>query len=144
MRPLRHLGARGRARQGAHGYILLPVMFAVAMIAAIAFMMNHEGVHNIRLLDNDLDGARAEYLAQAGLDHARWLAGQQGCGPFTDLSDEPIGGDSYTTTLTSGAGSTTSYTLTVDQDAWIRSDSPTDNNDTDIQLSIRFNGADHD
>ena len=74
----------------------------------------------------------------AGVNHARWQLAQQGCGPFTDLTGEPLGDHSYTTTLTTNLGSTTAYTISVDQDTWIRSDQPTDNKATDGQLHVRY------
>ena len=43
----------------------------------------------------------------------------------------------YTATTT-GLGTTTSYNLAVDQDAWIRSDQPTTNNGTNIDQHIRY------
>ena len=125
-----------------HGYVLLPVMLAVALVAAVALMMNHEGVTNLRLLDNDLEGARAEYVAQAGIQHALWRAGQQGCGPYTDLSNEPLGGDTYTTGLTNDLGSTTRYTVAVDQDTWIRLGNPGQTNGDDDKLQVSQSGGD--
>ena len=124
-----------------NGYILLPVMFAVVLVATIAFMMNHETVTNIALLNNGLDGDKAEYVAQAGLHHALWQTQQQGCGPFTDLSAAPLGGDTYTTSLTTDLGSTSSYTIDVDQDTWISSADPTGNYGDDNRLNIRFQGG---
>ncbi|MCU7935398.1 MAG: DNRLRE domain-containing protein [Candidatus Thiodiazotropha sp. (ex Dulcina madagascariensis)] len=123
------------------GYIMLPVMITVALVATIAFMMSHESNVNIKTLNNDLEAKQAEYVAQAGLNHALWQTGQQGCGPYTDLTSQPLAGNSYTTTLTTDLGSTTSYPITVDQDTWIRSDQPTVNKATDSKLHIRFEGG---
>jgi hypothetical protein len=120
------------------GYILLPVVLLITLVAVAAFLLNNE-----TLLDADVtaavaESAQADYVAQAGLQHALQQTRQSGCGPFGDLAGEPLGAHSYTTTLTSGLGSTTSYTITVDQDAWIRSDQPTDNYATDGQLHVRY------
>jgi hypothetical protein len=117
---------------------MLPVMIAIALVATIAFMMHHQSAVNIKTLNNDLEAKQAEYVTQAGLNHALWHTGQQGCGPYSDLTSQPLAGDSYTTTLTTDLGSTTSYTVTVDQDTWIRSDQPTTNMATDHKLHIRF------
>jgi hypothetical protein len=120
---------------------MLPVMITLAIVASIAFMMHHETIVNSKTLNNDLESKQAEYVAQAGLNHALWQTAQQGCGPYTDLTSQPLAGDSYTTTLTTDLGSTTSYSVTVDQDTWIRSDLPTANMATDSKLHIRFEGG---
>jgi hypothetical protein len=120
---------------------MLPVMITLTLVATIAFMMNHESNVNIKTLNNDLDVRQAEYLTQAGLNHVLWQTANQGCGPYTDLNNQPLAGGSYTTTLTTDLGSTTSYTITVDQDSWIRSDQPTANKASDSKLHIRFEGG---
>ncbi len=132
--------AGGSARAAA-GFVLLPVVFAVALVAAVALLMNHETVTSVAVIDNDLDVARAEYAAQAGLRHALWHADRQGCGPFTDLADAPLDGAQYTTTLTSGSGSVTTRTVSVDQDGWIRADDTDKTHPNDAELHIRDEGG---
>jgi Tfp pilus assembly protein PilX len=121
-----------------HGYILLPVVVLLTLVAGVAFTINHESALDSGITSSQLEAKQAEYVARAGLNHGLWLVGQQGCGPYTDLSNQPLDSHSYTTTLTTGLGSTTAYTLAVDQDTWIRSDQPTDNKATDGQLHIRY------
>ena len=72
-------------------------------------MMNHEGGMGARTLSNELEAEQAQYVAEAGLQHALWQTALQGCGPYTNLTNQALGGGSYTTNLTSGLGSTTSY-----------------------------------
>jgi hypothetical protein len=117
---------------------MLPVMMTLTLIATIAFMMHHESTVNIKILNNNLEVKQAEYVAQAGLNHALWQTARQGCGPYTDLTSQPLAADSYTTTLTTDLGTTSSYSIPVDQDTWIRSDMPASNKATDSQLHIRF------
>jgi hypothetical protein len=117
---------------------MLPVMIAIALVASIALMMHHQSTLNIKTLNNDLEAKQAEYVTQAGLNHALWQNRRQGCGPYAGLNSQPLAGDSYTTTLTTDLGTTTSYAITVDQDTWIRSDLPTANMATDSKLHIRF------
>ena len=128
-----------RLRQS--GYILLPVMLAAVLVAAIAFTMNHGSGMGARTISNELQAAQAHYVAEAGLQHALWQTKQQGCGPYANLTNQALGSDSYTTNLTSGLGSTSSYSIPVDQDSWIRSDHPDDNMSDDSALHIRFEGG---
>ncbi|MCP4407748.1 MAG: DNRLRE domain-containing protein [Gammaproteobacteria bacterium] len=123
------------------GFILLPVVLTITLVATIAFLMNHESAIHLKILSNDFEVTQAEYLTQAGLNHALWQATQQGCGPYTDITNQPLGSGSYTTTLTTNLGSTTNYSIAVDQDSWIRSDQPTVNKATDSKLHIRYDGG---
>jgi len=128
----------GEEKYRERGYILLPVVLLITLVAVVAFLLNNESALDSGITESVAESAQTDYVAQAGLQHALQQIRQSGCGPYTDLTDEPLGDHSYTTVLTSGLGSTTSYTVTVDQDAWIRSDVPTDNKAADGQLHIRF------
>ncbi len=113
----------------------------MALIGIFAFYSANQSAINVRATNGELEAARAEYVAQAGFQHALRQHAQQGCGPYTDLTNQPLGSHSYTTSLTTNLGSTTSYTINVDQDTWIRSDNPTNNNGGDSKLHIRFEGG---
>jgi hypothetical protein len=123
------------------GYILLPVVLAITLVAVIALLLNHDNSVNLKTLRNDMQVAEAEYVAQAGLQHALWQTQRQGCGPYTDITNQALSSDNYTTTLTTDLGSTSSYTLTVDQDTWIRSDHITQGNPTDSNLHIKLDAG---
>jgi hypothetical protein len=120
------------------GYILLPVVLLITLVATSAFLLNNESALDTGITASNLEAKQAEHVAKAGLNHALWQAGQQGCGPYTNLTNEPLDTHSYTTTLTTGLGSTSSFTINVDQDTWIRSDQPTVNYANDSKLHIRF------
>jgi len=129
----------GSSRQG--GYILIPVVMAIALVATIAFMINYEGAIEANISGGELESDRVRYVAEAGLQHALWRTGRQGCGPYTDITAAPLHSHSYTTGLTTDLSSTTDYPISVDQDTWIRSDWPTENKATDTELHIRFEGG---
>ncbi len=120
------------------GYVLLPVVMLITLIAVMAFSLNHQGPMGGGTVTSYAEAERAEQVARAGLQHAAWQTRQAGCGPYTDITAEPLGQHSYTTTLTTDLASTSSYTRSVDQDSWIRSDQPTTNKATDDKLHIRF------
>ena len=119
------------------GYILLPVIVVITLVAAIALLMNTESALESNTAVSEVDAQQAQYVAEAGLNHALWLTQRQGCGPYTDLDDEPLGSDSYDSKLTTDLGSTTAVTINVDQDSWIRSDDPTVNKGADLRLHTR-------
>jgi Tfp pilus assembly protein PilX len=123
------------------GYILLPVIVVITVVAAIALLMNTESALESNTAGSELDAQQAQYVAEAGLNHALWLTQQHGCGPYSNLTDEPFANDKYTTALTTDLGSTTAFTISVDQDSWIRSDLPTENKGTDLKLHTRNEAA---
>jgi len=120
---------------------LLPVVVTIALIATIAFMINSESTTNVNSIASELDAHRAQYVAAAGLSHALWQIEQQACSGYSDLANQAVGEGSYNTALTTDLGVTTSYTITVDQDAWIDSNKTDENNATDIKLRLLFKGG---
>ncbi len=123
------------------GYLLLPVAVAIALIGVVAFLISRQSAIEVELAAGELETTRAEYVAQAGMQHALRELTQQGCGPYTDLTDYPFGADEYDTKLSHGLGSITTYTVNVDQDTWIRDDQPTNNYAADTNLHIRNEGG---
>jgi len=124
------------------GYILMPVIVVITLVAAIALLMNTESALESNTAGSELDAQQAQYVAQAGLNNALWLSRQQGCSAYTDLTNVSLGNDQYTTILTTDLGTTTNYSIPVDQDAWIRSSNPSANNAIDDGLHTRFEDGD--
>lgn len=120
------------------GYILLPVMITIAVVAAIALLTSRESALESGMVAARHEAGQAAYVAEAGLKHALWQLGRQGCGPYSDLTSQPFGADTYTTNLTSGLGPTANYKLTADQDGWIRSDDTDKTYPADSKLHIKL------
>ena len=123
------------------GYILMPVIVVITLVAAIALLMNTESALESNTAGSELEAQQAQYVAEAGMSHALWRAQQQGCGPYSDLIGQPLDDDKYTTKLTTDLGSTTGYSTLVDQDSWIRSNNPSDNNAADTSLHVGNDGG---
>ena len=119
-----------------NGYILLPVVLAIALVAVIAFMMNNESAIETGISSGELKSDRVRYLAEAGLNHALWQVTRAGCGPFTDITDQPFGSHSYSAAITPNTTMViNSYTVPVSDDAWINDAAPTQNYANDTELS---------
>ncbi len=123
-----------------NGYILLPVMLAVTLVAAVAFTMNYESATETNVVSSELESDQARYLAEAGLNHVRWQLEQAGCGPFSDIAGQAFGSHSYSATITpnNAGGTITVYNVPVIADAMIKSDTATNNYGSDTQLSTYF------
>jgi hypothetical protein len=86
------------------GYILLPVVMAICLIAGIAFLMNTQTGLHVHMTAGEASGDRARYAAEAGLNHMVWHLQQDNCSGYTDLVDVPFGNDRYSVTVTDESG----------------------------------------
>ena len=126
------------ARCWHRGYVLLPVVLAIAVLAAITLLMNRDAGMGISLIAGTAESARTDNVTRAALQHALWQVNKHGCGPYTNLSTTAFDTHSYTATIvTNGGGATSNYNVPVDQDAWIEQSAPTTNNGSDVQLSVK-------
>ena len=116
---------------------MLQVVLALVVVATLALLLNLEGPMTVEHVAAEAQATQVDYLTHAGVAHAEWQVQDDECGGDVGISTTPLSSGSYTATAT-GMGTTTSYNLTVDQDAWIRSDDVTKNNGTGIDQHIRF------
>ena len=124
-----------RARRG---YVLLPVAITVALIATLAFLLSRESTQEVRQVGAEIESAAADYVTQAGLQHALQDTARQGCGPYTDPPGGSLGADQYSAVLTTNIGTTETYpALPVDQDTHIKEDKPTENKAGDGRIHIQ-------
>ena len=78
-----------------HGYILLPVVLVLALMAANAFVMNRESAVDARLTSDRHGIDLASCAAEAGLQHAMWQAQNSGCTGYTGLTNVSFAGGTY-------------------------------------------------
>ena len=124
------------------GYILLPVIVVITLVAAIALLMTTESALESNTAASELDARQAQYVAAAGLNHALWLTQRQGCGPYSNITNWALGNDRYNTSLSTDLGATTAYSLAVSQDAWIGSFQTSLNHGNDATLHVSQSGGD--
>ena len=131
-------------RNQQRGYLLMTVVVTLFILSAISLLMTRQSVIEGNTAKSEIDRDQARYVAEAGLKHALWQARQQGCGPYTDLTNQPFGEHRYSTTLSAATdqGSVSSYTLSVDQDTWINSKNPGATNGDDSKLDIELDAGD--
>ena len=118
------------------GYLLVTIIVTLFLVATVAMLLNRDSAISANTSNAELDRARAEYVAQAAMQHALWRTQNNACMGNVTIPATAIGPDTYSALIT-GAASGTSYSLSADQDAWIRSDQPTTNNGGDSNLHIK-------
>jgi Tfp pilus assembly protein PilX len=107
---------RGRTLAAA-GFTLLPVVLAMSLIGAIAFMLNRDNGLNSNLIGSQSDLARARYAAEAGLQSVNYTIQALGCaGSYPILSspvtDSNFGGAAYSAYANNTSGSPLTLTST--------------------------------
>ncbi len=148
-----------KVQQFQRGYILLPVVVTITLLAAIAFLVQRESGMEVNLVAGELEAVRAQYVAEAGLRHASWVAQNSACTAYTlpstgfgehsySAAFEPTGGSPVTITATGTLASGATRSLT--RDAVTVYEAPTtvtvqlDNtNGGDVALDSFFNDRNH-
>jgi Disaggregatase related repeat len=94
------------------GFILLPVVMALTLISAIAFLMNREGAMQVHQLAGEIATSQAEFAAKAGLNHAIWQANNASCNGYSNFNSVNLGADSYSSTISPASSSPVKITST--------------------------------
>ncbi|MEE9279937.1 MAG: DNRLRE domain-containing protein [Myxococcota bacterium] len=90
---------RGRA-----GFVLISVMLVLAIVAAVAFLLNRTTAIDVRLGVAALRRLEARYAAEAGVEHASWLLNRAGCTGYTDLPATAFGNHAYAAAVAPNVG----------------------------------------
>lgn len=95
------------------GYVLLPVVLFLAIVAASAMLLSSESGIWTHAASSAIERDRIRYVAEAGLAHAAWqLAQNTTCADYGSVADTDFFGDSYSATFTPGKGSPVTITAT--------------------------------
>jgi hypothetical protein len=80
----------------ATGFTLLPVILAMSLIAAIAFLLNRDNGVNARMISDRSDLDRARYAAEAGLQAVNFVVQGAGCtGTNYPTSSGPVKNNNF-------------------------------------------------
>ena len=99
------------------GFVLLPVVLAMSLIAAIAFLLNRDNGINAEMVADQMDTDRARYAAEAGLQAVNATIQGRNCTGSYPSSVSPktngnLGGASYSAYASPASGNTTSLVST--------------------------------
>ncbi len=79
-------------RRHQRGVLLLSVVIILAVIGALAFAMSREGAMSAQMVDAQNDTEVARYLAEAGLNLAKWRYEKSGCSTSLILAKTTLPG----------------------------------------------------
>lgn len=103
-----------RRTLAAAGFTLLPVVLAMSLIGAIAFMLNRDNGLTSNLIGSRSDLARARYAAEAGLQAVNYTIQGLGCVGSYPISSSPVTDSNFSAAAYSAyANNTTGSPLTL-------------------------------
>jgi hypothetical protein len=100
------------ARPRRAGFALLPVVLALSLLAATAYLMTRESAMGGALLTSTQRQDRARYLAEAALRHADWQVQAANCSSYSDIPTTNLGNATYSASVTPTSGSPITVTAT--------------------------------
>ena len=121
------------------GYVLFTVVVMLVVVAVMTFLVSYDSSLKASMPAGEAEASRVDYVTEAAMQHALWRAGNNACMGDVTIPVTTLGPDTYKAAIT-GAAAGTLYTLSADQDAWIRSDNVTQNNGNSDQ-KISFNSG---
>lgn len=86
------------------GFILLPMVFTLVVLAAVAYLLSREAAMNSGNVNREQQRDEALYVAQAGYNHAVWDLGRKNCTGYTDIASANLGQHSYSASITDSNG----------------------------------------
>ncbi len=87
-----------------HGFILLPVILALGILAAIAYLLNFEGSINAGNVKQEHQQDELIYIANAGYHHALWQLNRQNCSGYSDIPTTTFANNNYSVAYTDSSG----------------------------------------
>ncbi|MDO7597661.1 MAG: DNRLRE domain-containing protein [Pseudomonadota bacterium] len=90
------------------GFVLIPVILTLSLLAAIAFMLSRQSAMNAGAVVREHQTDAAHYTAEAGLSHLLWQVKQAKCSASSNLTDVLLGNNSYSASITATSISTVS------------------------------------
>jgi type II secretory pathway pseudopilin PulG len=127
------------------GFALLPVMFALALLAiATALLIERGGVEQ-QIGANGRQADALEYAAQGAYAHAKAVLGQaRGCAALPTGPVGNLGPFTYTTSLTASTPApSTTYSFAVTADAWLESGNTTKAHGLEKDLRAKTKSGDY-
>lgn len=94
------------------GYLLLPVSLALALVAAVAFLLAEDGGARNGQTARRMQADAARGLAEAGFNQLLWRLNQKNCTSYTDLPATSLSGGTYSATVTPKSGTPVTITAT--------------------------------
>ena len=88
------------------GFVLLPVVLLIALLATVIFLLSRENASSLSVAKSEVGVMEATYVAEAGLARATWQLRQNtSCANYTDIPTTSFGNNSYSVTVAPNSSS---------------------------------------
>ena len=119
------------------GYLLITVVVTLFLISTIAMLLAYDSANNANRASSELEAARADFMARAGMQNALWRAQNNACLGDVTIPLTNLGSDYYNASM-SGAAAGNLIIIDADRDAWIRNDDTDKNNGKAATNHVRY------
>ena len=86
---------------GERGFVLLAVVLFLTVLAAIALALSNQGASQVSIAAGELQSDQLRYIAEAGLEHAKWQLEQSAsCSAYSNVPATAFGAGTYSATVT--------------------------------------------
>ena len=93
------------------GFALLPVAIIITVVAAVSLLLSYESSMNSNETVAQYEAKQAEFVAEAGMEHAKWqLIQNTNCAGYTNVPNTDFGGHNYSVNITPSDGSPVTIT----------------------------------
>jgi len=99
-------------RPSQRGYILLPVVLALTLVAVAAYLINRDSAMDANIAAGQKQADEARYVAEAGFNHMLWKL-RHGNGTYQNMPTTAFGAHSYSATVTPLTGSPVTIVATA-------------------------------
>ncbi len=73
------------------GFVLLPIAIIIVVLACIALLINTQSAMQVNSAASQTEIAKVKYVAEAGMQHALWQAGNTSCAGDVTIATTTLG-----------------------------------------------------
>jgi hypothetical protein len=95
------------------GFILLPVVIALSLIAVVAVLLNRGAGMNLTLAARGLQATSARYVAEAGLAQLNYRVQNSNCAGYPNLTNVAFGADQFSASASPASGTPVTITASA-------------------------------
>ena len=127
------------AKSAANGYVLIPVILMLTMVAVVSLLLTEIGGQKIARSQNFFDADKQRYTLQAAEAQAAIQANsQKGCDKYSNLSNQTFSGVDYDISYSPSPGSVTYEQRAATDTAYIFLDGPDSNYGSSTEMYVKM------
>lgn len=102
-----------RIRTGHSGYVLIPILVAVTLVAVTALLLSRETAITADSVSSRIDQDQLRLSLEAGVNHMEWSLQNANCTGYAAMPTTAFSGNNYSATVNTTAGSPVDASVTA-------------------------------